>query len=69
MPTMINADFKPLAAGAMRSFCNAIAPSVMTLHRFDIFSKDGRAWVSPPSKQIIERECTVLLWCQRQILL
>jgi hypothetical protein len=31
----------------------------MRLHRCTVFAKDGRAWVGPPSKQVIGRDGTV----------
>ncbi len=31
----------------------------MVLHRCGIFAKDGKAWASPPSKQVIGRDGTV----------
>ena len=59
MTTMTVSDFKPIASGAMRGFCDVTMPSGMVLHRCSVFSKDGRAWVSPPSKQVIGRDGTV----------
>jgi hypothetical protein len=58
MPLTIS-DFKPVASGAMVGFCDVHLPSGMTLHRCSVFSKDGRAWASPPSKQVIGRDGTV----------
>ena len=49
-------DFKPISAGAMKGFCDVHLPSGMTLHRCSIFAKDGKAWASPPSKQVIGRD-------------
>ena len=59
MSSMTISDFKPLAAGAMRGICDVTMPSGMTLHRCGIFAKDGRAWASPPSKQVIGRDGAV----------
>jgi hypothetical protein len=56
---MTIADFKPVSAGALRGFCDVVMPSGMVLHRCSIFAKDGRAWISPPSKQVIGRDGTV----------
>ena len=52
-------NFKAISAGAMRGFCDVTLPSGMVLHRCSVFSKDGKAWVSPPSKQVIGRDGTV----------
>jgi hypothetical protein len=52
-------NFKPISAGAMRGFCDVTLPSGMVLHRCSIFAKDGKAWASPPSKQVIGRDGTV----------
>jgi hypothetical protein len=49
-------DFKPISAGAMKGICDVHLPSGMTLHRCSIFAKDGKAWASPPSKQVIGRD-------------
>jgi hypothetical protein len=57
--TLTISDFKPVAAGAMVGFCDVHQPSGMTLHRCTVFSKDGRAWAAPPSKQVISRDGTV----------
>jgi hypothetical protein len=51
--------FKPINAGAMRGFCDVTLPSGMVLHRCSIFTKDGKSWASPPSKQVIGRDGTV----------
>ncbi len=59
MTAMQIANFKPVAAGALRGFCDVTMPSGMTLHRCGIFAKDGRAWASPPSKQVIGKDGTV----------
>ena len=52
-------NFKAISAGAMRGFCDVTLPSGMVLHRCSIFAKDGKAWASPPSKQIIGRDGAV----------
>ncbi len=54
--TVTNDDFKPVTAGAMRGFCDVTLPSGMRLHRRTVFGKDGKGWVSPPSKQVIGRD-------------
>ena len=59
MSAMIVSDFKPIRAGAMRGFADVHLPSGMILHRCSIFAKDGKAWASPPSKQVIGRDGTV----------
>lgn len=57
--TMQVSNFKAINAGVMRGFCDATLPSGMVLHRCGIFLKDGRAWASAPSKQVIGRDGTV----------
>jgi hypothetical protein len=57
--TITVSEFKPIAAGALRGFCDVHLPSGMVLHRCGIFTKDGKAWASPPSKQVIGRDGTV----------
>ena len=57
--TMTISDFKPVSAGALRGFCDVTMPSGMVLHRCSIFAKDGKAWASPPSKQVIGKDGTV----------
>ncbi len=59
MSAMTITDFKPVAAGALRGFCDVTMPSGMTLHRCGIFAKDGRTCAAPPSKQVIGRDGTV----------
>lgn len=59
MHTMTISDFKRIDAGAMRGFADVHLPSGMILHRCSIFAKDGKAWASPPSKQVIGRDGTV----------
>jgi hypothetical protein len=58
-PAFAVANFKPTAAGALRGFVHVTLPSGMVLHRCSIFAKDGKAWASPPSKQVIGRDGTV----------
>jgi hypothetical protein len=58
-PAMQVSDFKPVAAGALRGFCDVVMPSGMKLHRCSIFAKDGKAWAGPPSKQVIGKDGTV----------
>jgi hypothetical protein len=53
------AAFSPMNAGALRGFADVTLPSGMLLYRCSIFAKDGRAWASPPSKQIIGRDGVV----------
>jgi len=52
-------EFKPVTAGALRGFADVHLPSGMILHRCSIFAKDGKAWASPPAKQVIGRDGTV----------
>jgi hypothetical protein len=52
-------NFKAIPAGAMRGVCDVTLPSGLVLHRCSIFARDGRAWASPPSKQVIGRDGTV----------
>src|SRR4051794_10493266 len=52
-------NFTPLSAGALVGFLDVTLPSGMVLHRCSIFTKDDRAWASPPSKQVIGRDGTV----------
>lgn len=59
MPAITISDFKPINAGAMRGFADVHLPSGMILHRCSIFAKDGKAWASPPSKQVIGRDGVV----------
>lgn len=58
-PAMAVTDFKPINAGAMRGFVDVHLPSGMVLRRCTVFAKDEKAWVSPPSKQVIGRDGTV----------
>jgi hypothetical protein len=58
-PRLTVTAFVPLASGSMVGFVDVHLPSGMTLHRCSIFAKDGRAWVGPPSKQVIGRDGTV----------
>lgn len=53
------AEFKPISAGAMRGFIDVLMSSGLVLHRCTLFAKDDRAWVGPPSKQVIGRDGTV----------
>src|SRR5664279_237488 len=52
-------DFKLVNSGFLRGFCDVISPSGTVLFRCGIFVKDGKAWASPPSKQVISRDGTV----------
>jgi hypothetical protein len=56
-PTVTN--FQPINSGALRGFCDVALPSGMVLLRCGIFSKDGRCWALPPSKQVIGRDGAV----------
>jgi hypothetical protein len=59
MSAITISGFKPINAGALRGFADVQLPSGMLLHRCSIFAKDGKAWASPPSKQVIGRDGTV----------
>jgi hypothetical protein len=59
MPTIFVSDFKPIRAGALCGFADVHLPSGMILHRCSVFSKDAKAWASPPSKQVVGRDGTV----------
>jgi hypothetical protein len=48
-----------MTAGALRGFCDVSLPSGMILYRCSVFGKDGKAWASAPSKQVIGRDGTV----------
>jgi hypothetical protein len=48
--------FRPMQAGALVGFADVALPSGMVLHRCSIFTKDERAWASPPSKPVIGRD-------------
>jgi DNA-binding cell septation regulator SpoVG len=52
-------NFRAISAGALRGIVDVTLPSGMVLHRCSIFAKDGKAWASPPSKQVIGRDGTV----------
>jgi hypothetical protein len=51
--------FKSIRAGALIGFVDVTLPSGMILHRCSIFTKDDKAWASPPSKQVISRDGTI----------
>lgn len=57
--TMTVTNYKPLSAGAMIGTLDAELPSGVILRRCTVFSKDGKAWVAPPAKQIVGRDGTV----------
>ena len=50
-------DFKSIRSDALVGFCDVHLPSGMILHRCSIFSKDDKAWASPP--QVISRDGSV----------
>jgi hypothetical protein len=49
-------NFRAIQAGALIGFADVTLPSGMILHRCSIFAKDGKAWASPPSKQVVGRD-------------
>lgn len=52
-------NFKSTQSGALVGFVDVIFLGIVML-RCQIFSKDNRAWASPPAKQIIGKDGAVL---------
>ena len=56
MATITISDWKPMNRGALRGFCTVSMPSGMTVHEVSIMQSHGRAWASPPSKPMLDRD-------------
>ena len=52
-------DLRVVSTGPLRGFAVVHLPSGMILHGCSIFSKDGKVWAAPPSKQVVGRDGTV----------
>ena len=53
-------EWKPLRKGSLLGFARVETPSGMVLHDVTILSGERGRWASPPSKQMIGRDGTVL---------
>ena len=49
-------EFRPVAKGALRGWITVMQPSGQRIHDCGLFVRDGRWWVSPPSKPHIGRD-------------
>ncbi len=49
-------EFKPLVRNTLRGFCRVRLPSGMVLHDCAVHEKEGRVWVAPPGRPIVDRE-------------
>ena len=49
-------NWKSVNRGALRGFVTATLPSGMVLHEVSIMQSNGRAWASPPSKPMLDRD-------------
>ena len=58
---IVVSDWKPLRKGSLRGFVTVSMPSGMTVHEVSIMQSNGRAWASPPSKPMIDRNGCVML--------
>jgi DNA-binding cell septation regulator SpoVG len=58
---IVVSDWKPLRKGSLRGFVTVSMPSGMTVHEVSIMQSNGRAWASPPSKPMIDRDGRVML--------
>ncbi len=54
-------DWRPLRKGALRGFVTATLPSGMILHEISVLETNGKAWCSPPSKPMVDRDGRVML--------
>lgn len=61
MAEFLISDWKPVRRGALRGFVTATLPSGMIVHEISVFETNGRAWASPPSKLMIDREGHAML--------
>ena len=61
MATITISDWRPLRKGALRGFASVSMPSGMQLREVSIMQSNGRAWASPPSKPMIDRNGCVML--------
>jgi hypothetical protein len=47
------ADWKPRESGTLRGFFTAHLPSCLTLHELMLHERDGRWWITFPSKPML----------------
>lgn len=53
-------NWKPLVRNTLCGFADVTMPSGMTIAEISIHSQGGKAWASPPSKPMIDRNGRVL---------
>ena len=61
MATITISDWRPLRKGALRGFASVSMPSGMQLREVSIMQSNGRAWASPPSKPMLDRDGHVMV--------
>ena len=53
-------EFTPVTRNTLRGFCKVILPSGMVLSDVSIHLDSGKAWASPASKPMLDRDGNVL---------
>ncbi len=61
MAVITISDWKPLRKGALRGFLTATLPSGLVVHEISVLVSNGKAWASPPSKPLLDRDGRVMV--------